>query len=142
MEKSASMSETSSQLIDLPTAEQATIETSFQVKERVSKLISFCLKKDITKIRKERIDDYKQICMREFTSFHEKYPTLFFSIVENPSAFPLYRLDEMLALKANIEKKNTDEEKASIHLGQKYYNEFVKDTVSKLDNDLDKNKNI
>jgi len=133
MEKSAG---SANQIIDTPT--QATIETSSQVKERVSKLISFCLKKDITKIRKERMDDYKQICMREFTSFHEKYPTLFFSIVENPSAFPLYRLDEMLALKANIEKKNTDEEKASLHLGQKYYDEFVKDTVSKLDKDLDK----
>ena len=39
----------------------------------------------------------------------------------------------MLALKKKIEEKEINEEKASVHLGQKYYNEFVKDTVSELD---------
>ena len=84
-------------------------------------------------MRKNNIDEYKQVCMRLFTDFHQKYPTLFFSIIENPSSFPLYRLDEMLNLKKNIEEKKINEEKASVYLGQKYYDEFAKSVVSKLD---------
>jgi hypothetical protein len=40
----------------------------------------------------------------------------------------------MLNVKKLIESNRITEEKASIALGQKYYNEFVKDTVGKLDN--------
>jgi hypothetical protein len=72
--------------------------------------------------------------MQEFTEFHVNSPTLFFSIVENPSTFPMYRLNEMLNVKKLIESNRITEEKASIALGQKYYNEFVKNTVGKLDN--------
>jgi patatin-like phospholipase/acyl hydrolase len=50
-------------------------------------------------------------------------------------------LDELIAheeiistLNKLIESNRITEEKASIALGQKYYNEFVKDTVGKLDN--------
>jgi hypothetical protein len=67
-----------------------------------------------------------------------RYPTLFFTIIENPSSFPIYRLDEMLNLKKKIENKEVSEEKISVQLGQKYYNEFVKDTVSELDKNMKK----
>lgn len=114
------------------------MENASIIKTQVSEIISFCLKKENTKERRENIDEYKQVCMRKFTNFHQKYPTLFFSIIENPSSFPLYRLDEMLSLKRKIEDNEINEQKASIHLGQKYYNEFVKDTVSELDKNLHK----
>jgi hypothetical protein len=39
----------------------------------------------------------------------------------------------MLNLKRKIDDNEINEQKASVHLGQKYYNEFVKDTVSELD---------
>ena len=74
--------------------------------------------------------------MIKFTNFHQRYPTLFFSIIENPSSFPIYRLDEMLSLKEKIDNNKLNEQRASIHLGQKYYNEFVKDTVSNLDKEI------
>ena len=64
---------------------------------------------------------------------HQKYPTLFFSLIENPSTFPLYRLNEMLQLKEKIEKKEITNENASVRVGQQYYDEFVKDTVRDLD---------
>jgi len=109
------------------------MEKAEEIKKQVDEIISFCLKKDNTSMRKNNIDEYKQLCMRTFTNFHQNYPTLFFSIIENPSTFPKYRLDEMLNLKKKIEDNKINEQKASIHLGNKYYNEFVKDTVSKLD---------
>ena len=112
------------------------MESALVIKKQVEEIISFCLKKDIIIKRRENIDEYKQMCMIKFTNFHQNYPTLFFSIIENPSSFPIYRLNEMLFLKEKIEKNEINEEKASVHLGQKYYNEFVKDTVSELDNKL------
>ena len=115
------------------------MEKSSIIKEQVNEIISFCLKKDTTIKRRENMDEYKQICMIKFTEFHQKYPTLFFSIIENPSSFPIYRLNEMLNLKRKIEDNEINEDRASVHLGQKYYNEFVKDTVSELDKNL-KNK--
>jgi hypothetical protein len=114
------------------------MESSQQIKKQVEELIQFCLTKNNVVLRRENIDEYKQVCMRNFPNFHQKYPTLFFSIVENPSSFPLYRLNEMLSLKRKIEEDEINEERASKQLGEKYYNEFVKDTV----NELDKNKKI
>ena len=114
------------------------MENASVIEEQVKEIISFCLKKDNTKERRENIDEYKQICMRKFIDFHQKYPTLFFSIIENPSSFPLYRLQEMLQLKKKIEDNEINEQKASVHLGQKYYNEFVKETVTELDKQIKK----
>ena len=114
------------------------MENASVIEEQVKEIISFCLKKDNTKERRENIDEYKQVCMRKFTDFHQKYPTLFFSIIENPSSFPLYRLEEMLQLKKKIEDNEINEQKASVHLGQKYYNEFVKETVTELDKQIKK----
>ena len=113
-------------------------ESSATIKNNVQQIISFCLKRENTEFRGRDLAEYKQMCMRQFTSFFEKYPTLFFSIIENPSTFPLYRLDEMLTLKSKIESKDIDEHGASVQLGQKYYDEFVKDTVSVLDKQLKK----
>jgi hypothetical protein len=112
------------------------MEKASDIKLQVTELISFCLKKDNTKMRSENMDDYKQLCMRTFTNFHQNYPTLFFSIVERPSSFPLFRLDEMLKIKEKIEENVIEEKDASVYLGQKYYNEFVKDTVKNLDKEL------
>jgi hypothetical protein len=114
------------------------MESSEVIKKQVNEIISFCIKRENSIMRNQNIDEYKQICMRKFTNFHQKYPTLFFSIIENPSSFPLYRLDEMLSLKRKIENNEINEQRASVHLGQKYYNEFVKDTVSELDKKLKK----
>jgi hypothetical protein len=109
------------------------MESSQEIKNQVSQLLAFCLLNENSIMRRDNIDEYKQVCMRKFTDFHGKYPTLFFSIIEKPTTFPLYRLDEMLNLKAKIDNKEVGEEQASVALGQKYYDEFVKDTVSTLD---------
>ena len=109
------------------------MESASIIKNQVIEIIGFCCKKENTIQRRNNIDEYKQLCMRTFSEFHQKYPTLFFSIIEKPSSFPLYRLDEMLFIKKKIEDNEINQERASVHLGQKYYNEFVKDTVKELD---------
>ena len=43
------------------------------------------------------------------------------------------RLDEMLNLKKQIENNQKTNEQASIVLGQKYYDEFVKDKIKNLE---------
>ena len=123
---------------EMPNDLETTMETSSEIKEQVMDMMSYILKRDITKKRIENMDEYKQECMVKFTNFHQRYPTLFFSIIENPSSFPIYRLDEMLELKKKIEQNKIDEEKASVQLGNKYYNEFVKDTVTELDKTIKK----
>ena len=72
------------------------IEESKTIKNRVEELLQYCLKKENTKKRTVAIDAYKQDCMKMFPQFHERYPTLFFTIIENPSTFPMYRLNELL----------------------------------------------
>ena len=114
------------------------MENSYKIKEDAHQIITYCLKTENIKLRTENIDEYKQQCMRLFTDFHQKYPTLFFSMIENPSTFPMYRLNELLQLKRKIEENEINEEKAATYLGQKYYNEFVKDTVSELDRNVKK----
>jgi hypothetical protein len=114
------------------------MEKANEIKKQVDEIIAFCLTKENTIERMKNIDEYKQTCMRNFTNFHQNYPTLFFSIIENPTTFPRYRLDEMLNLKRKIEDSSLNEQKASVHLGNKYYNEFVKDTVKDLDKRLKK----
>lgn len=114
------------------------IEKSDIIEKNAVEIITFCLQKENSIKRHNNIDEYKQMCMIKFTKFHQNYPTLFFSIIENPSTFPLYRLKDMLNLKRKIENNEINEDGASVKLGQKYYDEFVKDTVTDLDKQLKK----
>jgi len=114
------------------------MEKSTEIKEQVEEILKFCFLSENTKLRRTNMDEYKQICMRKFTNFHQNYPTLFFLIIENPTTFPKYRLDEYINIKKNIEENNLDYDKASVYIGNKYYNEFVKETVSELDKKIKK----
>jgi hypothetical protein len=109
------------------------VEKADIIKENVEKILEFCLLKENRTLRKENMDAYKQKCMRHFTFMHQKYPTLFFSLIENPTTFPIYRLEEMLSLKKRIETEELTTENASVRVGQQYYDEFIKDTVKELD---------
>lgn len=115
------------------------VESAQIIKQHVQEILDFCLLTENRIARRQNIDRYKQICMQKFSFMHQKYPTLFFSLIENPSTFPLYRLNEMLQLKEKIENKEITNENASVRVGQQYYDEFVKDTVHNLDKS---NKNI
>ena len=110
-----------------------TLENADTIKKNIEDLISFCVKRENMVLRRDNIDDYKRKMMDKFYYIHQKYPTLFFTIIENPTTFPISRLEEMLSLKKQIETNVTSNDQASVHLGQKYFDEFVKDTVKDLD---------
>ena len=110
-----------------------TLENAETIKKNIEDLISFCVKMENMVLRRENIDNYKRKMMDKFYYIHQKYPTLFFTIIENPTTFPISRLEEMLSLKKQIETNVTTNEQASVQLGQKYFDEFVKDTVKDLD---------
>lgn len=117
------------------------MENSSEIKKQVDDLLKFCLKRDNIFLKRNNPEEYKQTCMREFTNMHSKYPSLFFCIVENPTTFPYYRLSEMLQYKKKIEKEEISEEDASVEIGNKYFKEFVQNTVSELDKSKEE-KNI
>ena len=110
-----------------------TLENSDTIRKNIEDLITFCVKRDNLTLKRDNIDNYKRLMMDKFYYIHQKYPTLFFTVIENPTTFPISRLEEMLSLKKNIETNNTTNEEASIHLGQKYYDEFVKDKIKNLE---------
>lgn len=107
------------------------MESSDIIYENVKQLIQFCLRKENMNLRKSNIDEYKQKCMQIFTDVHQKYPTLFFTIIENPTTFPMHRLEELLRYKKRIEANEANAEEVHKELGQKYYDEFVKDQLPK-----------
>ena len=113
--------------------DDTTIESAEEIKKKVNVLVQFCLNKENTQLRQRNMDQYKKLCMDTHSYFHQKYPTLFFLIIENPSTFPMYRLDELLNVKKLVEQNKISEKNANVALGQKYYDEFVKDTVKKYD---------
>lgn len=117
-----------------------TLENADTIKNNIEDLISFCVKRENMILRRENIDNYKRKMMDKFYYIHQKYPTLFFTIIENPTTFPISRLEEMLSLKKQIELNVTTNDQASVHLGQKYFDEFVKDTVKDLDKNIENKK--
>ena len=110
-----------------------TLENADTIKKNIEDLISFCVKRDNLILKRDNIDNYKRLMMNKFYYIHQKYPTLFFTVIENPTTFPISRLEEMLDIKRNIENNTTTNEQASVHLGQKYYDEFVKDKIKNLE---------
>lgn len=110
-----------------------TLENSDTIRKNIEDLITFCVKRDNLILKRDNIDNYKRLMMDKFYYIHQKYPTLFFTVIENPTTFPISRLEEMLSLKKNIETNVTTNDEASVHLGQKYFDEFVKDRIKNLE---------
>ena len=110
-----------------------TLENADSIKNNIEELITFCVKRENLVLKRDNIDNYKRLMMNKFYYIHQKYPTLFFTVIENPTTFPISRLEEMLDIKRNIENNTTTNEQASVHLGQKYYDEFVKDKIKNLE---------
>ena len=108
------------------------IEDADVIRKNIEELIQYCVKRENMVLRRDRIDDYKRKMMDEYRHVHQEYPTLFFTIIENPTTFPISRLEEMLSLKKQIELKEKTEEDVSVYLGQKYFDEFVKEKIENL----------
>jgi len=101
------------------------LRSADEIERMVRDLVAFALRPETTQMRRSNLDAYKQFMMNKFGEFHYNYPTLFFTIVENPSGFPMYRLNEMLRMKRKIETNEVKQEEVEKELGQKYFDEFA-----------------
>lgn len=99
--------------------------SSNEIESIVKEIISYALTSEVSKARRTQIDNYNQHMMKKFGEFHYNRPTLFFKIIENPSGFPIYRLNEMLEMKKKMESNELSTEDADKIVGQKYYDEFA-----------------
>lgn len=99
--------------------------TANEIENIVKEIISYALKSDVSKARRENVDNYNQHMMKKYGEFHYNCPALFFKIIENPSGFPIYRLNEMLEMKRKMESQEVSNEDADKNIGQKYYDEFA-----------------
>ena len=75
-----------------------TLENSDTIRKNIEDLITFCVKRDNLTLKRDNIDNYKRLMMDKFYYIHQKYPTLFFTVIENPTTFPISRLEELLSL--------------------------------------------
>jgi hypothetical protein len=80
-------------------------------------------------LKQEQPQVFQQRLHEKFGEFRERYPTLFQIIVDNPDNFEERRLIEMLRMRERVSQRNVSYENASIQIGQKYFDEFVKPIV-------------
>jgi hypothetical protein len=82
---------------------------------------------------KERMETESHVCVHEafdeFNDFFVKYPSLAKTISEDPYNFDMSRLMDLLNLKNKVGNKELSYEDASVGLGYKYYDEYVKPTL-------------
>ncbi len=74
-------------------------------------------------------DLFQQRLQEKYGNFRERYPTLFQLIVDNSGQFEERRLLEMLRMRERVSNSNISYENASIQIGQKYFDEYVKPIV-------------
>jgi hypothetical protein len=80
-------------------------------------------------LKEQQPQVYQQRLHEKFGEFRERYPTLFQLIVDNPEGFEERRLVEMLRMRERVSQKNVSYENASIQIGQRYFDEFVKPII-------------
>lgn len=97
----------------------------------VTNLITYYKKPEI----KKEMEKDKEQCIKNTLDIHgdffDKYPTLFHMVSNNPYNFEMDRLVEMLNLKNKVKNNEVSYKDASVGIGYKYYDEFVKPGINK-----------
>lgn len=102
-----------------------TVDTSNLLND-VKSLLDFCNNEENTLLRTKDRASYIQKCGSTFNTMTEKFPSLFYKIVEDPQNFEIERLLHLLNLKEKVSNNKISLRDASISIGNQYYNEFVK----------------
>jgi len=92
----------------------------------VNELIVYYNKPDIKKEMLENKEECIKATLDVHGDFFDKYPTLFHMVSNNPYDFEMDRLKEMLALKNKVTTNEVSYKDASVKIGYKYYDEFIK----------------
>ena len=75
----------------------------------------------------------------KYKDFYEAYPALVNLIADDPYNFDFKRLIEMLKIREKVTNNEVKYEDASLYMGQKYYDEYVK---PKIEKNTDDKKNV
>ena len=105
---------------------------SKQILEFCDNLYNFVQKSYIAELRATDRSKYVSKCNNKFKEFFERFPTLFYKILDNPESFNKHGRNEllkMLKMKDNIDNNKISHEAASKEIGKKYYNKYVKPVV-------------
>ena len=83
---------------------------------------------------------YRQSLSTKYSQLQYCYPAIFNMLVDNdPDKFEINRLIQMLKIRdqakahRNPEKVKEELEKASVRIGQQYFNQFVQPTLDRMD---------
>lgn len=64
--------------------------------------------------------------IEKFTEYYENYPALITKIIDDPHNFEMKRIIEMLNVREKVVKKDVSYDDASLYMGQRYYDEYIK----------------
>tara|TARA_B100001123_G_scaffold415707_1_gene516499 strand:+ start:8098 stop:8538 length:441 start_codon:yes stop_codon:yes gene_type:complete len=99
--------------------------TNEEILKYVTDMIEF---KSMTEMKKLKIinsNEYRKTFVKRYMRLHLNFPTIYNMVFENDN-FELHRLKEMLSMRKNVEDKKISNFDASVKIGQKYTNEFIK----------------
>lgn len=97
-------------------------------------LIDFASDEKMQTLKKLSYQEYRLMIDSSdtFKEFSLDYPALFNMIIDDPLNFDINRLKFMLNMKSKIDNNEVSNEDATKEIGEKYYDEFVKNKVEDL----------
>ena len=67
--------------------------------------------------------------IEKYTEYYENYPALITKIIDDPHNFEMKRIIEMLNVREKVVKKDVSYDDASLYMGQRYYDEYIKGNI-------------
>jgi hypothetical protein len=108
-------------------------ESSEEIIRQVYKILDECNTKHNRKIRKSDVHEFRKNMFLKFNSFAGNYPVLFEMIITQIETFDINKLIELLKLKTDVENNKINYDSASKYIGQKYFDQYAKPVLDKLD---------
>lgn len=99
--------------------------TNEEILDSVKGIIKMKKKRDIKQLKITNINEYRKKFLTKYMRLHMNFPTIYNMVFESET-FELKRLEEMLAMRKQVEDKKISNFDASVKIGQKYTDEFVK----------------
>jgi len=96
-------------------------DTNDKILKNVAEVIEFCKQNGSNRAK----------ISEQYKDFYEVYPALVNLIADDPYNFDFPRLIEMLKVREKVTNKEVDYEDASLYMGQRYYDEYVKPKLEK-----------
>ena len=99
--------------------------TNQEILDNVKGIIKMKKKGEMKKLKIINIAEYRRTFLQKYMRLHMNFPTIYNMVFESDT-FELKRLEEMLAMRKQVEDKKITNFDASVKISQKYTDEFVK----------------